>query len=900
MLESSYTPENFEEKIYTAAEESGMFRAASKPLPGQKTFLITMPPPNVTGALHIGHALFVSIQDTYARWKRMLGYDTLWLPGTDHAGIATQVMVEKQVAAEGGSRQQLGREKFLERVWTWKKEYGSTITDQIRVLGSSCDWDRELFTLDEKSSAAVKASFTKLYHDGLIYRGERIVNWSSGLQTAISDLEVELKPVQGAFYHIKYMLPDGSDFLTVATTRPETVFADVAVAINPDDERFAKFKGKELVVPLSGRRVPVIEDSYVDQEFGTGALKITPGHDANDWAIGQRHGLKTLTTINKDGKLNELAGEFSGMVAAHSRKKVAEKLRELGLLAKEEKHNYELGYCQRTGVVVEPLVSLQWFMKMKPMAEMAVKAASGDDPALRFYPDFWKKTWFQWLNNIQDWCISRQLWWGHQIPAWHCEKCSQITVPKDPKAAEPTHCVHCGSAMIHQDPDVLDTWYSSALWPISTLGWPEKTQDLETFYPALRFEDPRNGHEAKALMETGSDILFFWVARMVMMCTYFMEGKLPFEDVFLHAMVFDEKGQKMSKTKGNVVDPLDVTAKSGADSLRLTLLALSGQGRNVNLDLKRLDGYKAFLNKLWNASKFSLLQLEEQKKSTYRNPMQHLSELDFIDRCLLEELNGVVKRVNEELTHYRPDAAFNAMYQFIWYEFCDWYLELVKVKSAKGGTNHPQGSLDTLCYALDTLLRLLHPMAPAATERIYSELPWSEKGKLMVQPFPLAHQGVIAQSADLEEFRALKALVEGTRSFRTENKISPKVPIPAYLQTEQKPLWEKIAKFVIALARLGDLKVNAPAPSGAGGKVATREFTLTIPLEGLVDTSAEKTRLQNEIKRVRTDVEFSQKRLENPAFVERAKPELVEKERGTIAANQEKLAVLEEALKRLG
>jgi valyl-tRNA synthetase len=638
----------------------------------------------------------------------------------------------------------------------------------------------------------------------------------------------------------------------------------------------------------------------VDKEFGTGALKITPGHDANDWAIGQRHGLKTLSTINKDGKLNELAGEFAGMVAAHSRKKVAEKLKELGLLVKEEKHNYELGYCQRTGVVVEPLVSMQWFMKMKPMAEMALQAAQGDDPALRFYPDFWQKTWFQWLNNIQDWCISRQLWWGHQIPAWHCEKCLQITVPKSHTDPEPTQCAHCGSAMIHQDPDVLDTWYSSALWPISTLGWPEKTQDLEAFYPRLRFDEPRKGREAKALMETGSDILFFWVARMVMMCTYFMDGRLPFEDVFLHAMVRDEKGQKMSKTKGNVIDPLDVTSKSGADSLRLTLIALSGQGRNVNLDLKRLDGYKAFLNKLWNASKFSLMQLSEAGITSYGNPMERLGELDFVDRWLLASLNECVKKFNEDLRHYRPDAAFNTLYQFAWYELCDWYLELVKVRNAGGETKKQPGSLDTLCYALETILKLLHPMAPMVTERIYSELPWAEAGKLPLQKFPVAADGEIARPEDLAEVLAMKAVIEGTRNFRTENKITPRTPIRAFLQTEQRPLWEKVSRFVVALARLGEVSVNGPAPSGASGKVATSEFTLTIPLEGLVDTAAEKARLQNEIKRVRTDVEFSLKRLENPAFVERAKPELVEKERATLAANKEKLAVLEEALKKLG
>jgi len=891
MLDSSFNPMNFEEEIYSKAEEAGYFRAMP-PKPGQPTFLITMPPPNVTGVLHMGHALFVSIQDTYARWKRMLGHATLWLPGTDHAGIATQVMVERQLESEGSSRKKMGREAFLKRVWEWKHEFGGTITEQIRALGSSCDWSRELFTLDAKSSNAVRESFTRLFHEGLIYRGERIVNWSSGLQTAISDLEVELRPVQGAFYHLKYLAADGNgDYLTVATTRPETIFADVAVAVHPEDERFRKFHGKEVLVPLSGRRVPVILDAYVDREFGTGALKITPGHDANDWQIGNRHGLKTLTTINKDGKLNELAGDFQGMVAAHSRKKIAEKLSAEGLLVKEEKHSYELGYCQRTGVVVEPLVSMQWFMKMKPMAEMALKAASGEDPAIRFYPDYWKKTWFEWLNNIQDWCISRQLWWGHQIPAWHCEKCELITVPKNLAAPDPSACAHCGSAMIHQDPDVLDTWYSSALWPISTLGWPEKNPDLENFYPTLRFDDLRKGLEAKALMETGSDILFFWVARMVMMCTHFMNGRVPFEDVYLHAMVRDEKGQKMSKTKGNVVDPLDVTATSGSDSLRLTLLALSGQGRNVNLDLKRLEGYKAFLNKLWNASRFSLMQISEQGITSYKDPRSFLEKIDFVDRWMLNELNSVVRQVNDDLSNYRPDAAFHALYQFTWYEFCDWYLELVKVK---------KGSLDTLCFTLETILKLMHPMAPMVTERIYRELPEAEVGKLLLQKFPLPVDHKIASDEDLDQVAALKKAVEGIRNFRTENKISPKALIPAFVQTDQKALWEKLSRFTVSLAKLGDVAVNVSPPAGASGKVATNEFTFTLPLEGLVDSAAEKMRLLNEIKRVRTDVEFSLKRLENPAFVERAKPELVAKEREIVALNQEKLRTLEEALRKLG
>jgi valyl-tRNA synthetase len=839
----------------------------------------------------MGHALFVSIQDTYARWKRMRGYNTLWLPGTDHAGIATQVMVERQVESEGSSRTKLGREAFVKRIWEWKEEYGGTITEQIRALGASTDWSRELFTLDEKSSRAVRESFARLYHEGLVYRGERIVNWSSGLQTAISDLEVELKPVQGAFYYVKYFLADGSgEFLTVATTRPETIFADVAVAVNPADERFSSFHGKEVIVPLCGRRVPVILDDYVDMEFGTGALKITPGHDANDWQIGHRHQLKTLTTIDKDGKLNELAGEFKGLVAAHSRKKVAERLESEGLLVKTEKHQYELGYCQRTGVVVEPLVSMQWFVNMKPLAEKALRAASGEDPALRFYPDYWKKTWFEWLNNIQDWCISRQLWWGHRIPAWHCSACSQITVPKGYRDPDPTTCAQCGSKKLEQDPDVLDTWYSSGLWPISTLGWPEPSKDLETFYPQLRFDEPRRGREAKALMETGSDILFFWVARMVMMCTHFMDGRLPFEDVFLHAMVRDEKGQKMSKTKGNVIDPLDITEKHGADSLRLTLLALSGQGRNVNLDLKRLEGYKAFINKIWNASRFALMQIEERKLSTYRSPGGRAEELDFVDRWLLEELDRTVNKVNEELQQYRPDAAFQTIYQFVWYEFCDWYLELQKIK---------KGSLDTICFALETILKLLHPMAPMVSERIYAELPWTEKGRLLHQTFPAPAGKALASAEDLARLASLKEAVEGIRNFRTENKISPRAAIPAYLETERGELWETLAPFITPLARLSEVKVNQAPPEGSAGKVATADFRFTLPLEGLVDKEAESCRLQNEIKKVRSDVDFSEKRLGNPSFVQKAKPDLVERERAALAAAQDKLRVLEEALAKL-
>jgi valyl-tRNA synthetase len=889
-LDSSYNPSEFEPKIYEQWEEKDLFAAKDESEPNQPSFMITMPPPNVTGALHMGHALFVSLQDTYIRWKRMMGYNALWLPGQDHAGIATQVMVERQVEAEGTSRQKLGREAFLKRVWEWKEEYGGTITEQIRSLGASCDWKREQFTLDPRSCKAVRESFARLYHEGLIYRGERIVNWSSGLQTAISDLEVELKPVQGSLYHLKYFLADGSGkSLTVATTRPETIFADVAVAVHPEDSRYLSFHGKEVIIPISGRKIPIILDEYVDREFGTGALKITPGHDANDWQIGNKHKLKTLVCIGKDGKLNELAGEFAGLVAAHSRKRVAQKLLDLNVLEKEEKHNYELGYCQRSGVVVEPLVSMQWFVNMKPLAERAVRAAQGDDPALRFFPDYWKKTWFEWLNNIQDWCISRQLWWGHQIPAWHCTACGKVTVPKSANEQDPKQCSHCQSPNIEQDPDVLDTWYSSSLWPISTLGWPDNTKELNTFYPTLRFDQARQGRESKALMETGSDILFFWVARMVMMCTHFMGGKIPFEDVFLHAMVRDEKGQKMSKTKGNVIDPLDVTEKNGSDSLRLTLIALSGQGRNVNLDLKRLEGYRGFINKLWNASRFALMQLEEQSIRSFRDPKE-ISDLDEVDQWLLDSLNSTIEKVNNDLKNYRPDSAFHHLYQFVWYEFCDWYLELVKIK---------KGKLDVLSFALDSILRLLHPMAPLVTERIYAELPWANKGNLSLLAFPQWHISLAADEKIKTEIQALKNLVEGIRNFRTENKINPKAQIESHVQTQDLALWKKIEGFVINLAKLSSVKLNERPSSDSISKVTTDIFTLSIPLDGLVDKSAEKSRLEAEVKKVRSDVEFSERRLGNPGFISKAKPELVETERAQLNSNKEKLKILEEALQKL-
>jgi valyl-tRNA synthetase len=907
-MEKSYNPQAFEKEVYSRMEEGGFFRPENAPVdkgpdPSEagKPFLITMPPPNVTGALHQGHALFVSIEDAYARWKRMRGYRSLWLPGTDHAGIATQLMVERMLEKEGTSRLKVGREEFLRRTWEWKEKHGGIITEQMRSLGASCDWSRERFTMDEESNRAVRASFLRFFHEGLIYRAERLVNWSTGLQTAVSDLEVESKPVEGTLYHIRYPYADGSGELIVATTRPETMFADVAVAVNPNDGRYAQARGKKIRLPLTTREIPIIEDEYVDVKFGTGALKITPGHDHNDFLIGQKHKLPILSVIDRSGKLNILAGDFAGLDVKAARKAAAMKLEELGLLVKKEKHNHEVGHCQRSGVVIEPLISMQWWMKMRTLADNALEAArpkrEGAEHTLRFYPDFWSKTYFEWLENIQDWCISRQLWWGHQIPAWHCNDCHKITVPKSIEEKDPSACAHCGSKKLKQDDDVLDTWYSSGLWPISTLGWPdENAADLKFYYPKTRYDSARAKETRPlALMETGSDILFFWVARMLMMCTHLMDGRLPFEDVYLHSIVRDSKGQKMSKTKGNVVDPLDIISEHGADSLRLTLLALSGGGRSVNFDLKRLEGYKGFLNKLWNACRFTLPQLEGVDDKSFQEP---ISRAEFLSlpadaQWILHRLSETAVEVNRQLDQYRFDLAFSAIYQFVWYEFCDWYLELAKLQDKENPL------LKRVLHTSATqILKLLHPLAPFVTEEIYSHFPARDAEMLMVSGFPGENSAWTAPEASLVEVAALRAAVDGLRNFRTENQISPRDGIQVFL-SGPRPLWEKIAPLVSALARIEKAEFLANPLTGPAGKVVAGDFEFQIPLAGLVDSSAEASRLESEVKKLREDIGFVEKRLANPNFVDKAKPELVDKERARLTEFQEKIKSLETSLAKL-
>lgn len=897
-LAKTYAPKAFEKSVYERWESSGLFNPDKNPrIAKAEPFVIHMPPPNVTGVLHQGHALFVSIEDCYTRWKRMRGYRALWLPGTDHAGIATQLMVERMLEKEGTSRIKVGREEFLRRTWEWKETHGGIIQQQLRALGASCDWSRERFTMDEQSNRAVRESFIRLYHNGLIYRAKRLVNWSTGLQTAVSDLEVEQKPVEGTLYQIRYPLADGSGELVVATTRPETMFADTGVAVNPADERFKKFHGKKVKLPLTEREIPIVCDAHVDMEFGTGALKVTPGHDHNDWEIGKRHGLEVLTVIERSGKLNDLAGSLSGLDVKAGRRATVEKLEAQGFLVRKEKHNHEVGHCQRSGAVIEPLVSMQWWMKMGSLAEKALRAAKGgEESALRFFPDYWTKTYYEWMENIQDWCISRQLWWGHQIPAWHCHKCGEIMVPKQIDEPAPTSCAKCGSDDVTQDSDVLDTWYSSGLWPISTLGWPNQTQDLKDFYPQTKYTDTRERGKLNALMETGSDIIFFWVARMMMMCTHFMGGRIPFEDVYLHSIVRDSKGQKMSKTKGNVVDPLEIIAEHGADSLRLTLLVLAGGGKAINFDMKRLEGYKAFLNKLWNACRFVLPYMTANAAKLASNwSKREVEALHPQGRWILHRLNETGVEVNRQLEQYRFDLAFNAIYQFTWYEFCDWYVEFAKLQDLKD----PQNQKVLYTCVLD-ILKLLHPLAPHVTEEIFSFLPGSDGKMLMVSDFPVDRPDLHASdSYVLELLQSTREVVEGIRNFRTENQISPRLEIDIYLQTTNAKVWKDMETVVRSLAKVKNAHVNTAAPSGPSGRVAVPGFDISIPLAGLVDTGAEAQRLETEIAKVREDLGFVEKRLANKNFVDKAKPELVEKERERLREFQGKLSALEESLRQL-
>jgi valyl-tRNA synthetase len=923
-LPKAYDPAQVEQKWYRFWLEQRYFHAdAQTP---KAPFSIVIPPPNVTGSLHMGHALFVTIQDILIRWRRMGAYNAMWMPGTDHAGIATQMVVERMIlATEGKSRHDLGREEFLRRVWAWKEKHGNRITEQLKVMGASLDWERERFTMDDGLSRAVREAFVRLYDEGLIYRAERLINWCSRCFTALSDLEVEHADTQGSLWHIAYPFGNG-ERLVVATTRPETMLGDTAVAVHPEDERFNKWIGKDVELPLTGRRIPVIGDAtLVDREFGTGAVKVTPGHDFNDFETGLRHKLPAISILDKNGKLNENAPpKYRSLPVAEARKAVLADLQEQGLLVEEKPHSLPLGRCQRCDTVVEPLLSLQWFVKTQPLAQPAIEAV--ERGTTRFVPESWTKTYMHWMRNIKDWCISRQLWWGHRIPVWYCEN-DHVSVSRD--AAGPTACA-CGSTKLRQDEDVLDTWFSSSLWPFSTLGWPEATRELKTFYPT-------------SVMETGYDILFFWVARMMMMGLHFMK-KVPFRTVFLHAIVVDEHGEKMSKVKGNVIDPLDVVygatlddlmrkAKeglapesalknieksfpqgippAGADALRFTLASLAAQGRNIRLSVARVEGYRHFANKLWNATRFALMNMTGYDADRFGDALREggdAASLTLADRWILSRLQRVAGEVDEALEAYRFNDAAQAIYRFVWSELCDWYIELAKPVlyddsnevSAQRRKRAAQGCLAT---SLETACRLLHPFMPFITEEIWQQLPkpTGTPGSIMITMFPVADSALADETAE-REMALLQGVVTAVRNLRAEYNVAPSAPLDVTVLAgdQTRGTLEEHGGLVRSLARTGGLTLQPHGEPPAGTVVSVvDDAQVCVHLAGTIDVAAESARIDKDLKKTDKERQGVQGRLGNASFIERAPAEIVDKERARLAELDEKMAKLTRSLERL-
>ena len=879
-LSKVYDHHDVEQRWYARWLEGGWFEAESES--DKPPFSIMIPPPNVTGSLHIGHALTVTIQDVLVRWKRMSGFNTLWLPGTDHAGIATQMVVERQLAKEGVDRFDLGREKFIERVWEWKGFYHNRITTQLKALGVSVDWSRERFTMDAGLSRAVREVFVRLHEEGLIYRDDRLVNWSPGCQTVISDLEVTYEEKKGHLWYMAYPVADDAAQLVVATTRPETMLGDTAVAVHPDDPRYRHLIGKEIALPLTNRRIPIIADPIlVDMNFGTGAVKVTPAHDPNDFETGRRHGLPQITVLDKDAKVNENApAKYQGMDRFEARRAIVADLDALGLLVKTEEHTNNVGTCQRSGVVIEPRLSKQWYVKAGPLAEPAAEAVRSG--RTKIVPKSWEKTYFHWMDNIRDWCISRQLWWGHRIPAWHCDACPEVTVTRD----DPTACGHCGSAQIHQDEDVLDTWFSSGLWPFSTLGWPDQTKDLATFYPGT-------------IMETGFDIIFFWVARMMMMGIHFM-GEVPFDTVLLHAMVRDEKGQKMSKTKGNVIDPLDVSTEYGADSLRIALASMAGHGRDIKLSMRQVEAYRNFINKVYNASRFALMNLEG-----FDAEAPAPKTLGRIDGWILARLERVTEKVDAALEDLAINEATLAIYHFFWNELCDWYIELAKpILYSEDQPVARAATQWTLVRVLDSALRLLHPFIPFASEEIWARLPLGEDRPpaLVVadypKPDPSRHNA--AAEADVE---ALRGVITSVRNIRGELGISPGRPVPVVLHVADaatKALFEEEQLILSRVGRVSALQVDVGGarPRGAAMQLSGA-VEVFVPLAGLIDFAEELARLDKALAKEQKGLLKVEQKLANPRFVDNAPEAIVAKERGRLEDHRDTLEKLQTSRDRI-
>jgi valyl-tRNA synthetase len=878
-FDTGYEPHEVEKRWYEYWEKEQLFAAQEQST--RPSYSIVIPPPNVTGVLHMGHALNNTMQDILCRYRRLRGDNVLWMPGTDHAGIATQNVVEKKLAQEGTNRHQLGRKKFIEAVWQWREKYGSAIINQLKRLGASCDWARERFTMDEGLSKAVRKVFVQLYEEGLIYRGNYIINWCHRCHTALADLEVEHEEIDGHLYHIRYPFPDGSDGIVVATTRPETMLGDTAVAVHPDDDRYRKIKAETVILPLMMREIPIVRDSYVDMSFGTGGLKITPAHDPNDFEIGSRHQLPSVKVISDDGDMTAEAGRFEGMDRFECRAAVVKELEAEGLLVKVEPYRHSVGHCYRCKTIVEPNLSKQWFVRTKPLAEKAIEAVESGQT--KIIPEMWRSTYFDWMNNIRDWCVSRQIWWGHQIPAWSCDDCGEIIVAME----APQACQGCGSTQLVQETDVLDTWFSSALWPFSTMGWPEETPLLKTFYPT-------------SVLVTGFDILFFWVARMMMMGLHFMHD-VPFRDVYVHALVRDEEGKKMSKSKGNVIDPLDIIDRYGTDAFRYTLAAFAAQGRDIKMSEKRVEGYRHFINKLWNASRFALMHVQQGYETL------NAQNLSLQDEWILARLAWTTAEVAKALDGYRFNEAAGVLYNFVWHEFCDWYLEAAKpALYDKQGSDAKGAAQSVLWRVLRDTLVLLHPFMPFVTEEIWHHMPGTS-GSIMKAEFPAysddSNQTDAHRTAEAKMGTLMNA-VTGIRNIRGEMNLAPSLSLRVLILSEDASTREIIDShkdLLINLARLDSLTIQETGQRPKSSATAVvNNASIFVDLEGLIDFDKESQRLEKEINKLGAELAAVDKKLANKGFLNKAPADVIDKvkdKQSTLLEKQQKLQTNLERIK---
>ena len=850
-LSKVYEPKEVEGRIYAMWEQGGYFRA--RPGIGKKPFTIVMPPPNVTGQLHMGHAMDATLQDILIRFKRMQGYEALWVPGVDHAGIATQIKVEEELRKENLTRYDLGREKFLERVWDWKRKFGNRIVEQQKKLGASCDWDRARFTMDEGCSKAVREVFVSLYEKGLIYKGSRIINWCPHCVTALSDAEVEYVDKPGHLWHIRYPLADGSGEVVVATTRPETMLGDTGVCVNPEDSRYAGLVGKKVILPLVNREIPVVADGYAEMEFGTGCVKMTPAHDPNDFEVGLRHNLEVIRVLDDNGKVNENGGKYQGLDRYAARKAIVADLEAQGYLVKVEDYNHNVGTCYRCHSDVEPIISAQWFVKMKPLAQEAIRVVK--EGQTKFVPDRFSKTYLNWMENVRDWCISRQLWWGHQIPAWTCQHCGHITVSRQ----NPTACEQCGSPDIQRDPDVLDTWFSSALWPFETLGWPDKTPELDYFYPT-------------DVLVTGYDIIFFWVARMIFSgCAH--TGQPPFHTVLIHGLVRDDKGRKMSKSLGNGIDPLDMIDRYGCDALRMNMITGNSPGNDMRFYVDRCEAMRNFANKLWNASRYVLMNVPEGMQPGLPDT------LEIADKWILSKLNTLIAQVTDNLERYELGIAVQKVYDFFWDDYCDWYIELTKARLYGEEAQSKQTAIQVLVYVLDQTLRLLHPFIPFITEEIWQSIPHQGQA-LIVAPWPKT-DAALAFPQEETQMEAVTQAIRAVRARRAEMNVPPSKKATLYVVTEKTAVFTQGIPFIQRLAYAGEVVVSSADPDGAGDMVSavTADARLYIPLDQLVDVAGELTRVNRELEKAEKNLAATEGKLANEKFTARAPEAVVNAER---------------------